>query len=107
MTAAIAAYRAGNAPHILQVFEVGTATMMAAKGAIVPVGKVMAMLVSGSTRRLYMPALLVTTRRQRPDAELPVQQLDDRLPLQQGRFQGRRPDPEKPPKTWIEVAQAA
>jgi sn-glycerol 3-phosphate transport system substrate-binding protein len=36
MTAAIAAYRAGNAPHILQVFEVGTATMMAAKGAIVP-----------------------------------------------------------------------
>ena len=34
MTAAIAAYRAGNAPHILQVFEVGTATMMAAKGAI-------------------------------------------------------------------------
>src|SRR5204862_7802233 len=37
MTAAIAAYRAGNAPHILQVFEVGTATMMASKGAIVPV----------------------------------------------------------------------
>ena len=33
MTAAMAAFRAGNAPHILQVFEVGTATMMAAKGA--------------------------------------------------------------------------
>ena len=29
MTAAVAAFRAGNAPHILQVFEVGTATMMA------------------------------------------------------------------------------
>jgi sn-glycerol 3-phosphate transport system substrate-binding protein len=41
MTAAIAAFRAGNAPHILQVFEVGTATMMASKGAIVPVAKVM------------------------------------------------------------------
>ena len=39
--AAIAAYRAGQAPHILQVFEVGTATMMASKGATVPVGKVM------------------------------------------------------------------
>ena len=37
MTAGIAAFRAGNAPHILQVFEVGTATMMGAKGAIVPV----------------------------------------------------------------------
>src|SRR5574339_95485 len=35
MTAAIAAYRAKNPPHIVQVFEVGTATMMAAKGAIV------------------------------------------------------------------------
>ena len=41
MTAAIAAFRAGNAPHILQVFEVGTATMMASKAAIVPVGEVM------------------------------------------------------------------
>src|SRR3954467_14019050 len=41
MTAAIAAVRAGNAPHILQVFEVGTATMMSAKGAIVPVYKLM------------------------------------------------------------------
>jgi len=41
MTAAIAAFRSGNAPHILQVFEVGTATMMAAKGAVVPVTKVM------------------------------------------------------------------
>src|SRR5262245_26886491 len=36
MTAAIAAYRAGNAPHILQVFEVGTATMMAAIIVAVP-----------------------------------------------------------------------
>src|ERR1700693_6623154 len=33
MTAAIAAYRAGNPPQIVQAFEVGTATMMAAKGA--------------------------------------------------------------------------
>src|SRR5262245_18163342 len=41
MTAAIAAYRAGNAPHILQVYEVGTATMMAAKGAIIPVHRLM------------------------------------------------------------------
>src|SRR5512140_3898449 len=33
LTAGVAAFRAGNAPHILQVFEVGTATMMASKGA--------------------------------------------------------------------------
>ena len=41
MTAAIAAYRAGTAPHIVQVFEVGTATMMGAKGAIKPVYQLM------------------------------------------------------------------
>src|SRR3954463_3812862 len=41
MTAAIAAFRSGNAPHILQVFEVGTATMMGAKGAIKPVYQMM------------------------------------------------------------------
>src|SRR6266851_31194 len=34
LTATIAAFRSGNAPHIAQVFEVGTATMMGAKGAI-------------------------------------------------------------------------
>src|ERR1700748_1125610 len=32
LNAGIAAFRAGNAPGIMQVFEVGTATMMAAKG---------------------------------------------------------------------------
>ncbi len=42
MTAAIAAFRAKQQPHIVQVFEVGTATMMAAKGAIYPVHQLMA-----------------------------------------------------------------
>jgi len=42
LTAAIAAFRAKQAPHIVQVFEVGTANMMAAKGAIYPIYQVMA-----------------------------------------------------------------
>lgn len=37
LNAGIAAFRAGEQPHLLMVFEVGTATMMAAKGAIKPV----------------------------------------------------------------------
>ncbi len=41
LNAGIAAFRAGEQPHILMVFEVGTATMMAAEGAINPVHKVM------------------------------------------------------------------
>ncbi|MFN2644239.1 MAG: sn-glycerol-3-phosphate ABC transporter substrate-binding protein UgpB [Burkholderiales bacterium] len=57
MTAAIAAFRAGNAPHILQVFEVGTATMMAAKGAIVPVAKVMADAGEPFDAQAYLPTV--------------------------------------------------
>src|SRR5215210_799548 len=41
LNAGIAAFRAGGAPHILQVFEVGTATMMSAKGAVKPVYELM------------------------------------------------------------------
>ena len=39
LNAGIAAFRAGEQPNILMVFEVGTATMMAAKGAVKPVLK--------------------------------------------------------------------
>ena len=41
LNAGIAAFRAGEQPTILQVFEVGTATMMNAEGAIKPVYEVM------------------------------------------------------------------
>jgi sn-glycerol 3-phosphate transport system substrate-binding protein len=55
MTGAIAAYRAGNAPAILQVFEVGTATMMAAKGAVVPVYKLMKDSDEPFDPKVYLP----------------------------------------------------
>ena len=42
LTAAVAAFRAKQGPDIVQVFEVGTANMMAAKGAVYPVYQVMA-----------------------------------------------------------------
>jgi sn-glycerol 3-phosphate transport system substrate-binding protein len=57
MTAAIAAFRAGNPPHILQVFEVGTATMMAAKGAIVPVATVMKNAKEPFDPKAYLPTV--------------------------------------------------
>ncbi len=42
LNAGIAAFRAGEQPQILMVFEVGTATMMSAAGAVRPVAEVMA-----------------------------------------------------------------
>src|SRR5947209_5252986 len=57
MNAGIAAFRAGNAPHILQVFEVGTATMMAAKGAVKPVYQLMKDAGEPFDAQAYLPAI--------------------------------------------------
>src|SRR3954463_9339032 len=57
MNAGIAAFRAGNAPHILQVFEVGTATMMGAKGAVKPVYQLMADAGEKFDPKAYLPAI--------------------------------------------------
>ena len=58
MTAAIAAFRAKEQPHIVQVFEVGTATMMAAKGAIYPVEQVMKDAGEPFDKSIYLPAVI-------------------------------------------------
>src|SRR5579863_6508510 len=68
MTAAIAAYRAGDPPDIVQVFEVGTATMMAAKGAIKPVYQLMADAGEPFDPNAYLPA--VTAYYSTPDGKL-------------------------------------
>src|SRR6201989_3472419 len=57
MNAGIAAFRAGNAPHIMQVFEVGTATMMAATGAVKPVYKLMKEAGEPFDPKAYLPAI--------------------------------------------------
>ncbi|WP_134499386.1 sn-glycerol-3-phosphate ABC transporter substrate-binding protein UgpB [Microvirga pakistanensis] len=57
LNAGIAAFRAGNAPHILQVFEVGTATMMGAKGAVKPVYQLMAEAGEKFDPKAYLPAI--------------------------------------------------
>jgi sn-glycerol 3-phosphate transport system substrate-binding protein len=57
MNAGIAAFRAGNAPHIIQVFEVGTATMMAATGAVKPVYKLMQEAGEEFDPQAYLPAI--------------------------------------------------
>ena len=86
MAAAIAAYRAGNAPHLLQVFEVGTATMMSAKGAIKPVYQVMADAGEKFDPKSYIPAVAgLLHQSEGTDAVVPVQQLDDGVLVQQGR----------------------
>lgn len=57
LNAGIAAFRAGEQPHILQVFEVGTATMMAARGAIKPVYEVMSESGLDFDPEAYIPSV--------------------------------------------------
>ncbi len=108
MTAAIAAYRAGNAPHILQVFEVGTATMMASKGAIVPVGKVMTDAGVKFDQAAYVPAVAgYYTAANGQMLSFPFNSSTTVFHYNKDAFKAAGLDPEAPPKTWIEVAQAA
>jgi len=57
LNAGIAAFRAGQQPHLLQVFEVGTATMMAATGAVKPVYEVMEQSGLPFDPNEYIPAV--------------------------------------------------
>ena len=108
MTAAIAAFRSGNAPHILQVFEVGTATMMASKGAIVPVTKVMADAGVKFDPTAYVPA--VAGYYTAPNGQMLSFPFNSSTPVfhyNKDAFKAAGLDPENPPKTWPEVALAA
>ena len=108
MTAAIAAFRAGNAPDILQVFEVGTATMMASKGAIKPVGEVMKGAGVPFDPSAYVPA--VAGYYTAPNGQMlsfPFNSSTPVLHYNKDAFKAAGLDPEKPPTTWPEVASAA
>jgi sn-glycerol 3-phosphate transport system substrate-binding protein len=108
MTAAIAAYRAGNAPHILQVFEVGTATMMAAKGAIVPVAKVMKDADEPFNPKVYMPTVAgYYTDSKGNMLSFPFNSSTIVYYINKDAFKKAGLDPNKPPKTWKEFNAAA
>jgi len=108
MTAAIAAFRAGNPPHIVQVFEVGTATMMAAKGAIVPVAKVMADAKEPFNPKAYLPAVAgYYTDSKGNMLSFPFNSSTVMFYVNKDSFQKAGLNPEKAPKTWKEFGAAA
>ena len=108
LTAGIAAFRAGNAPDILQVFEVGTATMMASKGAIVPVGKVMKDSGLPFDPTSYVSAVAgYYTAPNGQMLSMPFNSSTTIFYYNKDAFKAAGLDPAKPPATWAEVALAA
>ena len=108
MTSAVAAFRAGNAPHILQVFEVGTATMMASKNAIVPVGKVMKDAGQKFDPKAYISA--VGGYYTAPSGEMlsmPFNSSTTVFYINKDAFKAAGLDTSKAPSSWPEVALAA
>src|SRR3546814_6803884 len=72
MTGAIAAFRAKKQPHIVQVFEVGTASMMAAKGAIYPVYELMKEAGADFDPNDYLPSEIVRAHDRTPVTNAPL-----------------------------------
>src|SRR6201984_2109886 len=107
VTAAIFAFRSRSQPAIVQVNEIGTATMMAAKGAIYPVFELMRDQGEPFTPGAYLPAVAGyyadasgNMRAFSFNAPTPILYYNKTL------FRGAGLDPEKPPKTWAEVGAA-
>lgn len=106
MTAAIAAFRAGKHPHIVQVFEVGTATMMAAEGAVYPVEDVMKDASEPFDKSDYLPAVI--SYYQTPDGDLLSMPFNSSTPvLWYNKDAFAKAGIAEPPKTWDEMAAAA
>ena len=107
-TAAMAAFRAGTAPDILQVYEVGTATMMAAKGAVKPVGEVMTTGGAKFDAKAYIPAVAgYYTAPNGQMLSLPFNSSTTIFYYNKDAFRAAGIDASKAPQTWPEVVAAA
>jgi sn-glycerol 3-phosphate transport system substrate-binding protein len=108
MSAAIAASRAKRAPHILQVFEVGTATMMAARGVVKPVYQVMQEAGEKFDTASYMPAVAsYYTDTRGHMLSMPFNSSTTVFYYNKDAFAKAGLDPAKAPRTWKEVGDAA
>src|SRR4030081_1675176 len=108
VTASIFAFRSRSQPAIVQVNEIATATMMAARGAIYPVYELMRDQSEAFSPAAYHPAVsgyyvdVAGNMLSFPfNASTPILYYNKNL------FRAAGLDPETPPKTWPEVGDAA
>src|ERR1700719_21269 len=108
VTAAIFAFRSRSQPAIVQVNEIATATMTAARGAIYPVFELMRDEREAFSPSAYLPAVtgyyadVAGNMLSFPfNASTPILYYNKKL------FRDAGLDPEVAPKTWPEVGEAA
>jgi sn-glycerol 3-phosphate transport system substrate-binding protein len=108
LTAVIAASRAGQAPHLVQVFEVGTGTMLAAGKAVKPVWELAQETGLTIDPKAYIPSVrgyysLADGRM----ASMPFNSSTAVMWYNKDAFRKAGLDPDKAPTTWQEVRAAA
>jgi sn-glycerol 3-phosphate transport system substrate-binding protein len=108
LNAGIAAFRAGQPPDIMQVFDVGTGVMMNAEGAIKPVTEVLTEAGLSFDKSQYLPGIVAYYSR--PDGTMlsfPYNSSSPILYFNKDIFAKAGLDADNPPKTWNEVWDAA
>ena len=108
VTAAIFAFRSRGQPAIVQVNEIATATMMAAKGATYPVFELMRDEAETFSPKAYLPAVTgYYTDIAGNMLSFPFNASTPILYYNKDLFRAAGLDPEVAPKTWPEVGEAA
>lgn len=108
LNAGIAAFRAKQPPTIMQVFDAGTGTMMAAEGAIKPAADILSMGGTAFDKSQYLPGIV--SYYSKPDGTMlsfPYNSSSPILYYNKDIFQKAGLDVDNPPKTWNEVWDAA
>jgi sn-glycerol 3-phosphate transport system substrate-binding protein len=108
LTAAIAAYRAGQAPHIVQVFEVGTGTMLGAGPAIKPVWQLAKETGLTIDPKAYIAGVRGYYSLPNGDlASMPFNSSTAVMWYNKDAFEKAGLDPEKPPLVWSDFVKTA
>ena len=106
LAAGISAYRSGDAPAILQVYEVGTATMIGAKKDVVPVWKVFQDAGLPLDKDAFVPAVAsyYSDSQNGKLISMPFNSSTPILYYNKDAFKKAGLDPNRPPQTWDELA---
>ncbi|PZO82465.1 MAG: sn-glycerol-3-phosphate ABC transporter substrate-binding protein UgpB [Mesorhizobium amorphae] len=108
LNAGIAAFRAGQSPHIMQVFDAGTGVMMGAEAAIKPVAEVLSMGPKPFDKSQYLPGIAAYySKADGTMLSFPYNSSSPILYYNKDVFQKAGLDVDNPPKTWAEVWDAA
>ena len=108
MTATIAAFRAGQAPHLVQIFEVGTASMLASGRAVKQVWELAKETGAAIDPAAYIPS--VRSYYSLPDgrmASMPFNSSTAVMWINKDAFRRADLDPDQPPATWPDLREAA